>query len=253
MPGTMAVNSGESCGAARAAFLGHNEVDLDFSWEPPSEAEAKVMEARRERQEKISKLMGEYLLKGYRLLGDSCEECGTILLQDRQRKNYCVACMELDSDVDKDNPALNAQAARSQVRERQMKGEPEVAIDGAEERAPRPAGPRAEPAGLALPDIRPGPSPGQGAPVGATAPPPASSMAGMSQNATTVGSLSQASAMIGDCPTARGLDAAEQAVLAKLQWASRELAQAASVEASTQLCCLVKACADSLLSLRKLM
>ncbi|KAJ0061582.1 hypothetical protein NL108_005790, partial [Boleophthalmus pectinirostris] len=28
----------------------------------------------------------------------------TILLQDRQQKNYCVSCQELDSDIDKDNP-----------------------------------------------------------------------------------------------------------------------------------------------------
>lgn len=28
----------------------------------------------------------------------------TILLQDKQQKNYCVSCQELDSDVDKDNP-----------------------------------------------------------------------------------------------------------------------------------------------------
>lgn len=45
-------------------------------WEPPSEAELKVIQARRERQDKISKLMGEYLLKGYRMLGECCEDCG---------------------------------------------------------------------------------------------------------------------------------------------------------------------------------
>lgn len=30
----------------------------------------------------------------------------TILLQDKQKKNYCVACQELDSDIDKDNPGM---------------------------------------------------------------------------------------------------------------------------------------------------
>lgn len=30
----------------------------------------------------------------------------TILLQDRLGKNYCVACSELDSDTDKDNPGM---------------------------------------------------------------------------------------------------------------------------------------------------
>ncbi len=28
----------------------------------------------------------------------------TILLQDKQNKYYCVACQELNSDIDKDNP-----------------------------------------------------------------------------------------------------------------------------------------------------
>ena len=33
-----------------------------------------------------------------------CDGTQTILLQDKQQKNYCVSCQELDSDVDKDNP-----------------------------------------------------------------------------------------------------------------------------------------------------
>lgn len=36
----------------------------------------KVIQARRERQDKISKLMGDYLLKGYRMLGECCDACG---------------------------------------------------------------------------------------------------------------------------------------------------------------------------------
>lgn len=31
----------------------------------------------------------------------------TILLQNKQQKNYCVSCQELDSDVDKDNPGTH--------------------------------------------------------------------------------------------------------------------------------------------------
>lgn len=50
--------------------------DEDFEWEPPTEAEMKVIRARRERQDKISKLMGHYLLKGYKMLGDCCDVCG---------------------------------------------------------------------------------------------------------------------------------------------------------------------------------
>ena len=36
----------------------------------------KVIQARRERQDKISKLMGDYLLKGYKMLGECCDMCG---------------------------------------------------------------------------------------------------------------------------------------------------------------------------------
>ena len=35
----------------------------DDDWTPPSEAEMKVLTAKRERSDKISKLMGDYLLK----------------------------------------------------------------------------------------------------------------------------------------------------------------------------------------------
>lgn len=51
------------------------DVD-DFTWEPPTEAETKVLQARRERQDRISRLMGDYLLRGYRMLGDTCADCG---------------------------------------------------------------------------------------------------------------------------------------------------------------------------------
>ena len=44
-------------------------------WTPPSEAEMKVIEARRERQDKISKIMGGYLLKGYKMLATTCPKC----------------------------------------------------------------------------------------------------------------------------------------------------------------------------------
>lgn len=50
--------------------------DDDFEWTPPSESEMKVIHAQRERQDKISKLMGAYLLKGYKMLGECCEQCG---------------------------------------------------------------------------------------------------------------------------------------------------------------------------------
>lgn len=50
--------------------------DEDLEWEPPTPAEMKVIQARRERQDKISKLMGDYLLKGYKMLDECCDVCG---------------------------------------------------------------------------------------------------------------------------------------------------------------------------------
>ena len=50
-------------------------VAAEFEWKPPTNAEMKVLQARRERQDKISKIMGEYLLKGYKMMGTVCSEC----------------------------------------------------------------------------------------------------------------------------------------------------------------------------------
>ncbi|XP_062870468.1 protein ZNRD2 [Trichomycterus rosablanca] len=233
-----------------------NGDDEDLGWEPPSEAEMKVLQARRERQDKISKLMGDYLLKGYKMLGECCDACGTILLQDKQKKNYCVACQELDSDIDKDNPALNAQAALSQVRERQLANHHqsdgttptsteappssrpehcEGAASGLRAPPPPPVQPRPLPAPSALPpqpsqsppavlssaSLQPRPAPPPPPP-----PPPPHQQAALSQ--------------------------AEEAVLHKLRWATQQLQDATSTECSVQLCSLIRSCAETLRSLREL-
>ncbi|KAK3093531.1 hypothetical protein FSP39_016846 [Pinctada imbricata] len=61
--------------------------------------------------------MGDYLLKGYKMLATSCDECSTILLEDKSGMKYCIACKELDTDTEKDNPVTSAIAARSLVQE----------------------------------------------------------------------------------------------------------------------------------------
>ncbi|TRY99277.1 hypothetical protein DNTS_022827 [Danionella cerebrum] len=241
------------CGAADEESMALNAVDdEDFEWEPPSEAEMKVIQARRERQDKISKLMGDYLLKGFKMLGECCELCGTILLQDKQKKNYCVACQELDSDLDKDNPALNAQAALSQVRERQLatnqvpdsneasSSEAPASITG----QPRPEHCEGAASGLRgpLPTI-------QAAPLSVPSVvspflPPANPAL---QPAPPVGTL--ASSLHQQHPA---LSSAEEAVLHKLRWATQELQHSVSVEASIQLCSLIRGCAESLRSLKEL-
>ncbi|XP_060614529.2 protein ZNRD2 [Anolis sagrei] len=207
----------------------------DAEWEPPSEAELKVIQARRERQDKISKLMGDYLLKGYRMLGECCEECGTILLQDKQKKLYCVACQELNSDVDKDNPALNAQAALSQVRERQL-------ATNAEDNNVCPAA-----AYLSALPVRhvPRPEHCEGAAAGLRASAPAPLL---------LPGPAAAATMAAPCPAAPlgALTLAEEAILQKIAWAGQELRHSASVEASIQLCALIRSCTESLKSLKEL-
>lgn len=97
--------------------------DGESGWEMPSESEMKIIQARRERSEKISSLMGEYLLKGYKMLSTTCNNCDTILLQDKRNNLYCVACEEIDcSESAKDEPALSESAARRQVEESQFSG-----------------------------------------------------------------------------------------------------------------------------------
>ena len=61
-------------------MAGYSEKDIDTEeddqWNPPTEAEMKVIEARRERSDRISKIMGSYLLKGYKMLATECAKCG---------------------------------------------------------------------------------------------------------------------------------------------------------------------------------
>ncbi|XP_017276773.1 protein ZNRD2 isoform X2 [Kryptolebias marmoratus] len=224
-----------------------NGDEEDFEWEPPSEAEMKVIQARRERQDKISKLMGDYLLKGYKMLGECCDLCGTILLQDKQQKNYCVSCQELDSDIDKDNPALNAQAALSQVRERQL----------AAQSPPPPHAPQlnggasSSQSGGTVPQPRPEHCEGAAAGGRALLPPPVAPTPAAPAAATTL-APSRPPVSPQSSTLRPVLQEAEEAVLTKLRWATTQLQSSASLETSIQLCSLITSCASSLRSLKEL-
>ncbi|VDQ16775.1 unnamed protein product [Trichobilharzia regenti] len=58
-----------------------------------------ISKNKKQRSDKISNLMGHYLLKGWRMLNESCPKCETILFQQPSGQYYCVACMEVDSDT----------------------------------------------------------------------------------------------------------------------------------------------------------
>ena len=114
------------CSTNPASFAFFPEMQQeDSEWAPPSDAELKVINARRERSDKISKLMSEYLLKGYKMLATTCPKCMTIELKTREGEIYCVACSEVDcEETSKDNPLLNRQAAESQLRENALVAAP---------------------------------------------------------------------------------------------------------------------------------
>nr|XP_057942741.1 protein ZNRD2 isoform X1 [Doryrhamphus excisus] len=229
-----------------------NGEEEDFEWEPPTDAEMKVIQARRERQDQISKVMGDYLLKGYKMLGECCDLCGTILLQDRRQKNYCVSCQELDSDIDKDNPALNAQAALSQVRERRLAAQSPAPSDPPEVNGDAGGGN----VGGSVPQPRPEHCEGAAAGGRALPPPPVTPSPAVPvtvvPSSATVPLVTGRPAPPPSVALRPVLQDAEEAVMTKLRWASSQLQSATSLESSIQLCNLISSCANSLRSLKEL-
>ncbi|CAN7999610.1 unnamed protein product [Ixodes hexagonus] len=202
----------------------------DGNWRPPTEAELKVLEARRERMDKISMIMGDYLLKGYKMLGDICDVCSTILLEDRQNNKYCIACSEVDTSENlKDNPVLSDAAAQRLVEELETSSEMQFREAQAADLAP--ASPDR---GRYVPSEDPS-SRDTHAPCAAGLPVPLSDDTAA---ADRLGRLDVGTAL--------------QVVQGKLAWATQELQACSSVDMSIQMCNLVKSCAEAWLALRNL-
>ncbi|KAK7104814.1 hypothetical protein V1264_019472 [Littorina saxatilis] len=227
------------------------EGDYD-GWQPPSEAEMKLMQARRERSDKISKMMGDYLLKGYKMLGSTCRECDTILLQTKQGVNYCIACSELDSDADKDNPVTNPAAALALAREREIVAVPSTP-DAAHSQTSNQR------------SLLHNSSQFQDAPSGhaeiTSTTVPGAPQAVRSQGVTASGffagsASSQNQGGTGDGFWSIGRERASDGqkyvkeLLDKMDWAVAELRATRNVEYSIQLCQLIKASAEALSSVR---
>jgi len=49
------------------------------------------MEKQQDTRRKVSEYIGEYLLKGYTMLGTACDQCGTVLMRDRDGVEHCLA------------------------------------------------------------------------------------------------------------------------------------------------------------------
>ncbi|KAA3679279.1 peptidylprolyl isomerase domain and WD repeat-containing protein 1 [Paragonimus westermani] len=77
-----------------------------------TEEEKEHAAKQRLRSDKISSLMGRCLLKGWRMLDESCPICGTILFKPQDGDRYCVACSELDVDGNS-KPAQGDSSVRS--------------------------------------------------------------------------------------------------------------------------------------------
>ncbi|NXV76271.1 SSA27 protein, partial [Atlantisia rogersi] len=180
------------------------------------------LEARRGRQERLSRAMGQLLLRGYRMLGECCPHCGTILLQDKQRQLYCVACQELGCDGEGGGPGERGAGGRVLVGGHGTGAAP----DSAPTPPPPPPSPPREPS-APRPEHCEGAAAGLRAAGAAAAGPPGP-------------------------PCEAAVAAARAAVLEKLGWAARELPRTASAEASAQLCGLVRACAEALGGLQAL-
>ncbi|XP_072776606.1 protein ZNRD2 isoform X2 [Taeniopygia guttata] len=170
-------------------------------------------EARRERLDRASRAMGALLLRGYRMLGSCCPECGTILLQDKEQRLLCVSCQEPEGG-NAPRPERGSAAA--------------AAPRGA---APAAPGADGDGAGAEFPAC-----PGS---AGAGADFPGSAGAG----ADFPGCPGSPGAAVA---------AARAALLQKLLWASRELPRTGSVDGSARLCRLMRDCAHALRGLRDL-
>lgn len=199
----------------------------DDDWTPPSAADLKIIEARQERSNQISKLMGTYMLKGYRMLDKVCD-CGTILLQDREGFDYCVACNELETECAKDDPALSTEAARVAALE-------STHTVKAEEKSKSTTVDR-----IAL----------YGATETITESSPVATMTSQEQGdrMDTEGLPTfQSSSLIEPQITSTLGELQNQ-----LKWATTELRASLSIESSIQLCNFIKACSEALIAVNKL-
>lgn len=195
----------------------------DDEWQPPTDAELKLIQARRERSDQISKRMAEYLLKGYKMLGTCCPICATILLRDKGGHDYCIACRELDAECAKDKPECNDEAAMSQVREHSFLEQPSS-------RDLKPAQRVSTSTVDEVDSLNASDQPVVSLPHSSTINDPLCARSG------TPIPFAHSSRVVQD----------------KLQWATAELANSRSVEESIRLCQLVKASADALNSLQHL-
>lgn len=152
----------------------------------------------------------------------------------------------LSSSLPSTRSALNAQAALSQVRERQLAAQAPIQLQAAELNG----GPSSSSqASVSVP--RPEHCEGAAA-GGRNALPPPAVPSPLTPASTTALAPPRPSASPQSPAVQHVLQDAEDAILSKLRWATTQLQSSASLETSIQLCSLITSCASSLRSLRDL-
>lgn len=143
--------------------------------------------------------------------------------------------------------ALNAQAALSQVRERQLAAQPPATSQAPELNG----GPSSSSSQASVSVPRPEHCEGAAAGGRAALPPPAVPSP-LSPASTAVLAPARPPVSPQSAALQNVLQDAEEAVLTKLRWATTQLQSSASLEMSVQLCGLITSCASSLRSLKDL-
>ncbi|XP_069115439.1 protein ZNRD2-like isoform X2 [Argopecten irradians] len=202
----------------------------------------KIIAARRERSDKISKIMGDYLLRGYKMLGIVCDLCSTILMETKAGEKYCITCKELDADNDKDDPVVNAIAARSQVSEGShstLENHISSAVDISTSEDHQPVRVTMMPRGSGQPTTTSSTTEVHHVDI-----PPVLSSSSHSfpapRDCPSPGPVTEVKAETVDC------------LCRKLQWASEQLKSETNLVRCTQLCEFIKASADAIRSLKDL-
>ena len=76
------------------AIVDFSADDVGYTWR--DHLSIPLKEEKR-RSDVVAQQMGNFLLKGYKMLATSCPVCHCILMEDRKKQNFCIGC-QLDKE-----------------------------------------------------------------------------------------------------------------------------------------------------------
>ena len=74
-----------------------DDDDFDYSSSLSKKVDP-AAQAKQEREDKISDELGNLMLRGCAMLAQHCDVCGTVMLRDRQKNVFCVACTQFPEE-----------------------------------------------------------------------------------------------------------------------------------------------------------